>query len=121
MKKDGILSAGNKLRPRIRPYDRAPPRLLRWRMLDKLKSRKFWVAIATALLVALNDQLGLGMSDAQLQDLVMTAAAYLVGQGYVDGQQEKATGMVLAARTEANGWNGKNDDPIEQEDSAPKA
>ncbi|MCU9930987.1 hypothetical protein OFL77_27015, partial [Escherichia coli] len=51
-------------------------------MLEKLKSRKLWVTVVTAAVVALSNQLGI---DAELTTkLVGLAAAYVLGQGLAD-------------------------------------
>lgn len=57
-------------------------------MLDKLKSRKFWVTVVTGLLVAANDQLGLMPPDSLLT-LVGLVAAYILGQSAVDAVAAK--------------------------------
>ena len=51
-------------------------------MIAKLKSRKFLVAIVTAVLVTTGDTLGLNHETTQM--LVNLAASYIIGQGVVD-------------------------------------
>ena len=53
-------------------------------MLAKLKSRKFWITVATGLLVVLNDALELGLSPDAIGQFVIVAAGYLVAQGIAD-------------------------------------
>lgn len=51
-------------------------------MIDKLKSRKLWVAVVTATIVALSQQLGI--DPALAEKLVTLAGAYVLGQGIAD-------------------------------------
>jgi hypothetical protein len=59
--------------------------------LSKFASRKFWIVIATALIVALNKELGFGLSEDAILSLVGVASAYLVGQGVADAGKELAS------------------------------
>jgi len=52
--------------------------------MNKLKSRKLWVAVISAALLALAGQLGVDAEHAQY--LLATAIAYILGQSYVDGK-----------------------------------
>ena len=52
--------------------------------MDKIKSRKLWATVATALLVLCNRKLGLGLDAADLATLAGLVATYLVAQGIVD-------------------------------------
>lgn len=54
--------------------------------MDKLKSRKFWVAVLTAVLLVAKDGLGIDVDiDAVTTAAVaVVTAAYLIGQGIVD-------------------------------------
>ncbi len=56
--------------------------------MGRIKSRKLWVTVLTGLLVAVNDRLGLGLSQEALLGLVALAVAYLAAQGWVDGRAE---------------------------------
>lgn len=57
-------------------------------MLEKLKSRKLWVAVATAAIVALSQQLGI---DPELVNkLVVVAGTYMLGQGLADINKPQA-------------------------------
>ena len=47
-------------------------------------SKKLTLAIIGLLAVILNGPLGLGLSDAQMSDLVKLVAAYVLGQAGVD-------------------------------------
>jgi len=53
---------------------------------DRLRSRKLWVAVVGAAVVALADQLGLDRAAAE--QVVMLAAAYLIGQGVADAGRD---------------------------------
>ena len=61
-------------------------------MMEKIKSRKFILVVATALLAIANDGLGLGLDDVTILKVVGIVTGYVLGQGYVDGQKEKAKG-----------------------------
>lgn len=51
-------------------------------MLEKLKSRKLWMAVGTAIVVTLSQQLGI---DPELVNkLVVIAGTYMLGQGIAD-------------------------------------
>jgi hypothetical protein len=52
--------------------------------MDKLKSRKLWVSLGGLLLVLLSGPLGLGATAVAAIGAIV--AAYVGGQGYVDGQ-----------------------------------
>jgi uncharacterized membrane protein len=58
-------------------------------MQEKLKSRKFWVAIIGALLVVINDQLELGLDTESLMGIVGIAITYIIGQSAVDATKRK--------------------------------
>jgi uncharacterized membrane protein len=53
-------------------------------MTDKLKSRKFWMAAVTGLLVILNDGIGLNLPSEAIKNVVEVVIAYIIGQGAVD-------------------------------------
>jgi hypothetical protein len=57
--------------------------------VDKIKSRKLWATVATALLVLCNRKLALGLDAADLATLAGLVATYLVAQGIVDKEQDK--------------------------------
>ncbi len=54
--------------------------------MGKLKSRKFWMAIIGAGFVVISEGLGLGITEEQYMGIAGIVMAYLVAQGYVDGQ-----------------------------------
>jgi len=55
--------------------------------MEKLKSRKLWVAIVSALLIVLNQGLGLNIPADSVLSLAGVIMAYIFGQAYVDGKQ----------------------------------
>ena len=61
-------------------------------MMEKIKSRKFMLVVATAILTIANDGLGLGLPAESILKVVGLVVGYVVSQGYVDGQKEKAKG-----------------------------
>ena len=60
--------------------------------MDKLKSRKFWFALLGALLPILAQYFSTEVDLSQaIQLSVGILAAYIFGQGYVDGKAAEAT------------------------------
>lgn len=53
-------------------------------MLDKLKSRKFWVAVVAGALVILNEGLEMNLPGETIQAFAAIIIGYLVGQGAAD-------------------------------------
>lgn len=53
-------------------------------MSEKLKSRKLWVALITAVVIFLNDVFEFGLDEVTITALVTTAVGYVLGQGAVD-------------------------------------
>jgi hypothetical protein len=51
--------------------------------MEKLKSRKLIIAVVTAILTILEDNLGLNIP----KEAIYTVIAYIVAQGWVDGRQ----------------------------------
>ena len=58
--------------------------------MDKLRSRKFWIAIVGGLLIILNDQFGWGLDEASVNQFVTIAVGYILGQGAVDAVSANA-------------------------------
>lgn len=56
--------------------------------MEKLKSRKFWVAVLGALLIALNDQLEWGFTHESILGMVGIVMTYILGQSHVDAKKE---------------------------------
>ena len=51
--------------------------------MERLKSRKFWMALLGAILPVLNEQLGLKIP----VESVLVVIAYILGQSYVDAKR----------------------------------
>ena len=58
-------------------------------MVEKMKSRKFILTVVTALLTIANDGFGLGLPTTSILTITSLVTAYVLGQGYVDGQAAK--------------------------------
>ena len=56
---------------------------------QKLTSRKFWVAVATALFIVLNEGLGFNMDSELYWKLVTLALGYIFGEAAVDVARAK--------------------------------
>lgn len=63
-----------------------------WRGLTRamFRSKKLTTAIASALLVILNDRLHLGVDHETTMEFVAIIGAYVVGQGIADAGKERA-------------------------------
>lgn len=55
-------------------------------MVDRLKSRKFLMAVAAAVLIVLNEGLGLGIPADAYGWFVGVVVAYILGEAYTDGK-----------------------------------
>lgn len=55
--------------------------------MEKFKSRKFWMAVVTGLLVVANEGLGLNLPSEAVLTVAGVAISYILGQGYVDGKK----------------------------------
>ena len=70
-------------------------------MSSKLKSRKFWITFAVSVVLLFAQQLGLDVDGETVWGIVAMITGYNAGQGYVDGQKEKAAGnAALSASVE---------------------
>jgi len=58
-------------------------------MLEKMKSRKLWVAVFTAALVALCKGLDLPIGEIEILAIVAPAVAYIFAQAKVDVAERK--------------------------------
>lgn len=54
--------------------------------IDRLKSRKFLMAVATALLIVLNEGLDLGIPADAYGWFVGVVISYIIGESYIDGK-----------------------------------
>lgn len=53
-------------------------------MSDKLKSRKFWLAIFGAVLPIINDTFKIGLNPTEVVAAVAALAAFIIGESAVD-------------------------------------
>lgn len=58
-------------------------------MTEKLKSRKFWITVASSVVVILNDGLGLNIDSETVLGFTGIVVSYILGQSYVDGKPLK--------------------------------
>lgn len=58
-------------------------------MKSKLKSRKFWMSVISALLVIANEGLGLGISSETILTFAGLVASFIFSEAYVDGKKVK--------------------------------
>ena len=70
-------------------------------MSEKLKSRKLWAFILTALLVVANFIFTLGIPSADVLYLVGLTASYILGQGFVDTKQQPVKELPVGDITSA--------------------
>jgi uncharacterized membrane protein len=56
--------------------------------LERLKSRKFLVAIATILLIILNEMVGLDIPSESYWAIILPGIAYILGEAYTDGKNK---------------------------------
>ena len=56
--------------------------------MEKLKSRKLWMAIVSGLLVVANDGLGLNLDNTTIIGFCSMVSAYILAQGHVDAKKE---------------------------------
>ena len=61
-------------------------------MASRLTSRKLWVTLIHAAVVALNEILGLGLDAESILSLTAGAVAYVASQGFVDTMEKKHEG-----------------------------
>ena len=55
--------------------------------MDKIKSRKFWLAVISALLIVANQGLDLGLPDASIMTVAGIIISYILGQSFVDSKK----------------------------------
>lgn len=56
-------------------------------MLEKIKSRKFVLAVVSALIIILNDGLGLKIPQESVMSFSAVIASYIFGQAYIDSKK----------------------------------
>jgi uncharacterized membrane protein len=59
--------------------------------MEKFKSRKFWMAVVSAILIVLNEGLDWNIPAETVLSFVAVVLGYLFSQGYVDGKREEGT------------------------------
>ena len=57
-----------------------------------LLSRKFWLAVATALTMILSGKLGLELDPETIVAIILPIIAYILGESYVDAKAVKKNG-----------------------------
>ena len=57
--------------------------------MEKLKSRKFWVAVASALFIILTEGMGIDINPEAYWALIAIVATYVLGEAYVDSRKTK--------------------------------
>jgi hypothetical protein len=65
-------------------------------MLEKLKSRKFLLALVTGLLVVLNDGLDLGIDSNTVITFAALVGSYIFGEAYVDGKRAASSSTITS-------------------------
>lgn len=55
--------------------------------MSKLKSRKFWFAMGSVVLVIANESLGLGIPEEAYWAVILPVMAYVFGESYVDAHK----------------------------------
>ena len=58
---------------------------------DRLKSRKLWLAVISALLVILNKKLNLGLSDSDIILMVTSLLSFVVVEGGADIMERRSS------------------------------
>lgn len=61
-------------------------------MPDRLKSRKLWLSVISALLVILNKKLNLGLSDQDITLMVTSLLSFVVVEGGADIMERRKSG-----------------------------
>lgn len=56
--------------------------------MQKLKSRKFWMAVVSGLLVIANQGLDLNLPEEAINAVAAVVIAYIVGEAYVDANKK---------------------------------
>jgi hypothetical protein len=58
--------------------------------MNKLKSRKLWMTIVTALLIVANDGLDLNLPTEAIVTVASVVISYVLGEAYIDGKKVKS-------------------------------
>lgn len=54
--------------------------------MEKLKSRKFWMAVVSAVLIVLNEGLGWGIPEETVMPFAALVLGWIFAEAYVDGK-----------------------------------
>ncbi len=54
-----------------------------------LLSRKFWIAVITALTMILSNTLGLELDPETIVAIILPVVAYILGESYIDAKQKQ--------------------------------
>ena len=54
-----------------------------------LLSRKFWIAVVTALTMILSDKLGLDLDPEMVVAIILPVVAYILGESFIDSKAVK--------------------------------
>lgn len=57
--------------------------------IERLKSRKLLVAVATILLIICNEMIGLDIPAESYWAIILPVIAYILGEAYTDGKNKK--------------------------------
>lgn len=60
--------------------------------LQRLKSRKFLMALAAILLIVINEMIGLSIPADAYWAIVLPVIAYILGEAYTDGKNKVSRG-----------------------------
>lgn len=55
--------------------------------MNKFKSRKFWMAVVTGLLVIANQGLELNLPEEAMQTVAGVVIAYILGESFIDAKK----------------------------------
>jgi hypothetical protein len=61
--------------------------------MNKLKSRKLWMALLAAILPIINTEFGLGLDTNSVLAVIGVIATYILGQAHVDGKKQEQKGV----------------------------
>ena len=64
---------------------------------ERFKSRKLWVAVVTAVLLAVSEALSLNIDPDTMNSLALVISSYLIGQSAVDWSKSRENASKYAA------------------------
>ena len=59
--------------------------------MNKLKSRKFWMAILAVVLPVINEQFNLGLDNSTVIAAIGGLVAFIIGEAHVDAKRKEIT------------------------------